>query len=62
MCDQGCRRPTAFGCLNGGSCVADSKKQTSNVREKGLLLGTNVKPSNHYVFYYYSDAFSCDEA
>lgn len=28
MCDQGCRSPPAPGCLNGGSCVADDRKQT----------------------------------
>ena len=28
VCEQGCQSPTALGCLNGGSCVADDRKQT----------------------------------
>jgi len=41
MCEQGCQSPTALGCLNGGSCVADDRKQTFSCLFKAPWSGKN---------------------
>ena len=43
MCDQGCQSPTALGCLNGGSCVTDDKKQTFSCLCKAPWIGKNCE-------------------
>ena len=43
MCYQDCQSPTALGCLNGGSCVADDKKQTLSCSCKAPWTGKNCE-------------------
>ena len=43
MYEQDCQSPTALGCLNGGSCVADDQKQTFSCLCKAPWIGKNCE-------------------